>query len=128
MKGKNNGYLARQALRDGIIKEATRQTFVQYMTDMLVITLNDPAVMGKDVFGRERIKRVVEAQGKYYDTFFESLTNANESDYLRAKIDEAIKRILGEDNFVPFIERYDWISEIEYKKGEYGKVKKKRRD
>lgn len=46
-----NGYLARRKVRDGVLQDATRQTYQQYMTDTLILTLNDPEVMGKDVFG-----------------------------------------------------------------------------
>lgn len=103
---KNNGYLARQALRDRKIQQATRQTHEQYMTDILMMTLNDPEVMGKDVFGYSRIKKLLIAIGEKYDTYFSALTKGDEADYFRAKIDEAIKRICGDD-FVRFEERYD---------------------
>lgn len=52
-----NGYLARRKVRDSVLQDATRQTYQQYMTDTLILTLNDPEVMGKDVFGYERLKR-----------------------------------------------------------------------
>lgn len=122
-----NDMLKRQRQREQIIQEATRQTFVQYMTDMLILTLNDPSVMGKNVFGYGRIKKILEAQGRYYDTFFEALTKSDEADYCREKIDETIKRICGKEEFVPFLERYEWLKEVEYRKGEYGKVNKKNR-
>lgn len=47
-----NGYLERRKVRDTVMQDAIRQTYQQYMTDMLILTLNDPEVMGKDVFGR----------------------------------------------------------------------------
>ena len=36
-----NGYLARRKVRDGVLQDATRQTYQQYMTDTLILTLND---------------------------------------------------------------------------------------
>ncbi len=52
---KQSGLLKRQEAerkkRDRVLQDATRKTFVQYMTDTLIYTLNDPEVMGKDVFG-----------------------------------------------------------------------------
>lgn len=69
-----NGYLARRKVRDSVLQDATRQTYQQYMTDTLILTLNDPEVMGKDVFGYERLKKVLEAWGRYYDDFFDALT------------------------------------------------------
>ena len=34
------------------MQDAIRQTYQQYMTDMLILTLNDPEVMGKDLSDR----------------------------------------------------------------------------
>lgn len=110
---KNNGYLQRKAQRELVIQQATRQTHEQYMIDMLIITLNDPAVMGKNVFGYLRIKKVLSAIGKNYDKYFPALTKDDEADYCRAKIDEAIKRICG-DEFVPFEQRYEFLRNITY--------------
>lgn len=48
---KQSGYLKRRKARDGVMEQAYKQTYQQYMTDMFIIALNDPAVMGKDVLG-----------------------------------------------------------------------------
>lgn len=62
---KQSGLLKRQKeeqkKRERVLQDATRQTFVQYMTDTLLFTLNDPEVMGKDVFGYARLKKVLDA-------------------------------------------------------------------
>ena len=108
-----NGYLARRKVRDGVLQDATRQTYQQYMTDTLILTLNDPEVMGKDVFGYERLKKVLEACGRYYDDFFDALTRNPEADYAREKMDAAMKRICGKrGDFVPVEKRYEWLPEI----------------
>ena len=113
--GKKSDYLARQEEKKRTLQEATRQTFVQCMTDTLVFTLNDSEVMGKDVFGYVRLKKVLDARGWYYDQFFDAMTKKPEADYARAKMDEALKRICGETgDFVPFEKRYDWLPEIRY--------------
>ena len=113
--GKKNDYLARQEEKKRTLQDATRQTFVQYMTDTLMFTLNDPEVMGKDVFGHARLKKVLEAWGRYYDKFFDALTLNPEADYARAKMDEALKRICGDSgDFITFEQRYDWLPEIQY--------------
>ena len=62
-----NGYLQRQRNTVNVYRQAEKETYIQFMTDTLIITLNDPAVMGKDVFGEKRIRRVVEAWGKVFD-------------------------------------------------------------
>ena len=35
-----NGYLERRKARDTVMQDAIRQTYQQYMTDMLILTLN----------------------------------------------------------------------------------------
>nr|WP_326203731.1 hypothetical protein [uncultured Oscillibacter sp.] len=113
--GKKNDFLARKKEKERLLQEATRHTFVQYMTDTLILTLNDPEVMGKDVFGYARLKKVLDAWGKCYDQFFDALTKNDEADYARVKMDEAMKRICGETgDFFPFEERYQWLPEIRY--------------
>lgn len=113
--GKKNDFLARKKEKERLLQEATRQTFVQYMTDTLILTLNDPDVMGRDVFGYARLKKVLDAWGRYYDLFFDALTNSDEADYAREKMDVVMKRICGETgDFFPFEERYQWLPEIRY--------------
>ena len=110
-----NGYLTRQKVRDSVLQDATRQTYQQYMTDTLILTLNDPEVMGKDVFGYKRLKKVLEAWGKCYDKYFDALTKNPEADYAREKMDRLMKQICGDSgDFVPFEERYEWLPEITY--------------
>lgn len=112
-----NGYLERRKVRDTVMQDAIRQTYQQYMTDMLILTLNDPDVMGKDVFGYKRLKKVLDAWGKYYDKYFDALTKKPEADYARAKMDQRMKQICGgNQDFIPFEKRYDWLPEITYGK------------
>ena len=97
------------------MQDAIRQTYQQYMTDTLIPTLNDPEVMGKDVFGYVRLKRVLDAWGKKYDQFFDALTKNPEADYARAKMDAAMKAIVwNNQDFIPFEQRYQWLPEIRY--------------
>lgn len=110
-----NGYLARRKVRDGVLQDATRQTYQQYMTDTLILTLNDPEVMGKDVFGYKRLKKVLEAWGKCYDQYNDALTKNPEADYAREKMDRLMRQICGDSgDFVPFEKRYEWMPEITY--------------
>lgn len=64
-----NGYLQRQRNTVNVYRQAEKETYIQFMTDTLILTLNDPSVMGKDVFGEKRIRRVVEAWGKVFDKY-----------------------------------------------------------
>ena len=121
---KQSGLLKRQKeerkVRDRLLQDATRQTFVQYMTDTLMCVLNDPDVMGKDVFGYARLKKVLEAWGKCYDLYFDALTVKDEADYFRQKMDDTLRRVVPEgEEFFPFEQRYEWLPLITY--GEAGK-------
>jgi hypothetical protein len=122
--GKQSGLLKRQkeeqTAKDRLLQDATRQTFVQYMTDTLICVLNDPDVMGKDVFGYARLKKVLEAWGKCYDLYFDALTVKDEADYFREMLDRALRRVVPEgEHFDPFEQRYEWLPRILY--GEKGK-------
>ena len=62
-KGGKNGYLKQRRAEIEAYRQAEKETYIQYMTDMLMVTLNDPEVMGKDVFGEQRIAKIVDAMG-----------------------------------------------------------------
>ena len=110
-----NEYLARRDAREKAVQRATRQTFQQYMTDLFIMTLNDPEIMGKDVFGYERIDRIMKGIGRKYDQYFDALTKSEEADYYRAKMDEVIRRIMRDSpEFKTFEQRYDYLPEIRY--------------
>ena len=111
-----NGYLQRQKQFTHAAQDATRQTYTQFLTDTLILTLNDSEVMGKDTFGEERIRKVLDAWGKKYDEFFEALMKTPETDYVRQKMDNALKAICKSGKFVPFEKRYDYLPEISYEK------------
>lgn len=107
---RSNEYIRKRDARVNAYREAEVDTTVQFMTDILMLTLNDSEVMKKDVFGKIRLKRVVNDLGKKWDMFHGALEAGDERDYYQEKLDQALKRIVG-DELVPFNERYDWISE-----------------
>ena len=106
-----NGYLQRQRNTVNVYRQAEKETYIQFMTDTLILTLNDPAVMGKDVFGEKRIRRVVEAWGKVFDKYHGALEKGDEQDYWQIKMDMNLKGILGEKDFEPFEKRYEWVKQ-----------------
>lgn len=106
-----NGYLQRQRNTVNVYRQAEKETYIQFMTDTLILTLNDPTVMGKDVFGEKRIKKVVEAWGKVFDKFHGALEKGDEQDFWQVKLDMNLMGVLGEKGFVPFAKRYEWVKE-----------------
>jgi hypothetical protein len=83
------------------------------MIDMIMVTLNDPDVMGKDVFGKKRITEVVLAVSKNFDKYHGALEKGPEADYYQDKLDDALGAFLG-DSLQPFETRYGWIKKQKY--------------
>lgn len=78
----------------------------QLCFDATSLALNDPEIMGKDVFGRKRLVKLDKGLNKWFSQIYPSLTGAEEASYIRAKVDERLKEIYGDD-FVPWPERYE---------------------
>lgn len=113
-RGGKNGYLKQRRAEIDTYRQAEKDTYIQYMTDMLMVTLNDPDVMGKDVFGAKRIAKIVDAMGKKFDQYHGALEDIPEADYLQEKLDRRLRPIAG-NRFVPFADRYKWIKKIFYR-------------
>lgn len=112
-----NGYLMRQKEHDDNLKWAQQKTTRRFMIDLITVTLNDPQYMGSDAFGYDRIRRVIDGLQENYDAYFDALRMVPESDYYRAKLDEAILRIVRDrKDFEPFEKRYPYLPEIKYTK------------
>lgn len=110
-----NGYLAKKKAAEIANRQAVKQTHAQFMTDTFMLVLNDPEVMGKDVFGKTRLKKIVNAWGKVYDKYHEALEATKESDCYQEALDRALRAIMG-DELVPFGERYEWVAQPRYDK------------
>lgn len=111
--GKKSGYLEREKAKIGVYRQAEKETYIQFMSDMFQIALNDPEVMGKDVFGEERIRRITDAVGRNFDTFHGALEKIPESDYFQEKLDARLRRIFKE-KLIPFRDRYFWVRRERY--------------
>ncbi len=95
------------AWKDAFVK-ATKETYMQYLADMMVLVLNDHG------YGEQRIRKILDEWGGYFDMYFDCLTNNSTADYARSKLDERIKGICKSGEFVPFEKRYDYLPEIKY--------------
>lgn len=110
---RSNGYQEKQKAQINVFRQAEKDTQIQYMTDMLVLTLNDPNVMGKDVFGKDRLKKIIDAWAEKYDAFHAVLECNDETDYYQVKLDACLRRIFG-DQMDNFGARYPWIQDQTY--------------
>lgn len=90
-----------------------QETTRQFIIDLFCEALNDPEVMGKDVLGRKRLKKVLQTVSIRYDYYHKALEKSQEADYYQEKLDEKLQRIFQED-FNPFPERYSWIKMQKY--------------
>jgi inhibitor of KinA sporulation pathway (predicted exonuclease) len=110
-----NGYLERQKRTIDVFRQAEKETYIQYMTDTLILTLNDSDVMGKDVFGEQRLNKVLDAWGKKFDQYHGALEDTAEADWYQDKLDRQLKAACR-GGFVPFQERYSFIKKQVYSK------------
>ena len=118
---KVNKYIAnRDAIRYGFF-EAGLNSGRQQIIDMVSLVLHDPEIMGKDVFGKDRLLKVVNGIGQYIDKFQPAWEKTDETDYYRAKLDDALAEAYGEEMHNTFLQRYECAPEYDYKKGRWKK-------
>ena len=86
---------------------------------MMSLVLRDPEIMGKDIFGKERLLKVVQGVGEYIDKYQPAWEKKDETDYYRAKLDAALADAYGEELHDSFTQRYDYAPEFDYTKGKW---------
>lgn len=111
---KPNAFLARQEQAKQRCFEAGCDMTAQQFFDYMCIVLNDPEIMGKDVFGAKRLLKIHEAMKALDKEYSEAWVNSQESDYYQEKIDGALRSIFGEID--PFKVRYPYLREWNYNK------------
>lgn len=116
--GKND-FLRKQAERDRKFFMAGMDMGVQLAHDYIQIALRDKPTMAKDVFGRERIERVLKKVLSLDDYFSIAFSDHVEADYRRAELDYALREIWGND-LVPFEKRYPMATTFRYDKVKKG--------
>ena len=111
---RKNSYIEQ---RDAIRREffsAGMELAAQQTFDMLCLVLHDPEVMGKNIFGAERLKRLNTLLREREAMFHEAWLNNPETDWYQEKLDDALRDIFGE--IVPFAERYPYQRKWNYMK------------
>ena len=116
-----NGFLERQRIERQAYFDAGLQMGRQQILDMMCIVLNDPEIMGKDTFGKDRLLKVVNGIGDYIDVFQKAWERDDETDYYRAKLDENLAKIYGTGMIDTFSKRYEYCSDYDYVKGKWKK-------
>ncbi len=112
-------FLARQdAMRHGFF-DAGVQVGRQQILDMVSLVLRDPAIMGKDIFGKERLLKVVQGVDDYIDKYNLAWQRHDETDYYRAKLDAALAEAYGDGLHDSFQQRYEYAPQYDYTKGKW---------
>lgn len=116
---KKNKYIEeRDAMRRGFF-DAGLKCGRQQILDMMSLVLRDAEIMGKDTFGKDRLIKVVKGIGEYIDKYQSAWEKNDETDYYRAKLDEALAEAYGESLHDSFPERYEFAPEYDYTRGKW---------
>lgn len=62
-----NNYLQRQRMAQQFNLNIGLQYGRQQIIDMMSLVLRDPTIMGKDIFGKDRLMKIVNGIGEYID-------------------------------------------------------------
>lgn len=116
-----NGFLERQRVERQAFFDAGLQMGRQQILDGLSIVLNDPAIMKKDVFGKDRLLAVVKGIGNFIDTYEKAWQKDDEADYWQVKLDEILAKIYGDGMHDTFSKRYEFCSDYDYVRGRWKK-------
>ena len=114
-----NSFLERQRIERQAYFDAGLQMGRQQILDGLSVVLNDPAIMRKDVFGKDRLLTVVKGIGEFIDTYEKAWQKDDEADYYQTKLDAELERIYGGEMHDAFHKRYEYCKEFDYKKGRW---------
>ena len=118
--GKND-FMARQAALQRACFDAGLQCGRQQIIDMMSLVLRDQEIMGKDTFGKERLLKLTQGIRDYIKKFQKAWEKDDETDYYRAKLDDALAQAYGDGLHDTFLERYDVAPEFDYTKGKWKK-------
>lgn len=102
---KKNAYLEKRNRERQIASEIIQSWTAQLCLDVMTIVLNDPNVMGKDVFGPQRLQKIGTAFNEEYKKWIVGLSPDVKASYTREKMDERLMKIWGE-NFSKWPQRY----------------------
>lgn len=109
-----NAFLEEQRKKQQRCFEVACEMTAQQFFDYLCLVLNDPEIMGKDVFGAKRLQKIHEALRATDKKFVEAFLNHQDSDYYQEKLDEALRGIFGEID--SFGTRYPYMKDWNYNK------------
>ena len=111
----NKDFLQRMKDREQAALDVGEEMGVQKIWDYLQLALRDEEVVGKDIFGKERLKKLYKKMSEYANYFHEAFTMHPEADVRQEEMDRMLAEVWGEE-LQPFKERYPYCKEFSYKK------------
>lgn len=107
-RGKN-AYAAELMLRKQMGVAVIQTWTAQLCLDCMTLVLNDPEIMGKDRFGRDRLRKIGDGFNALFSQAYDAFTTKPNASHVRAQLDRELEKIVKED-FLPWNERYDnWL-------------------
>ena len=114
-----NQFLAKQEAMNRACFEAGLRSGRQQILDMVSLVLRDPDIMGRDIFGKDRLVKVIQGVGEYIDMYQTAWEKSDETDYYQKKLDDALAEAYGEKLHDSFHKRYEYAPEYDYTKGRW---------
>lgn len=114
--GKNFAQQQKDAF--GFLLQTGMDTGFQKCWDLIQIVLHDPEIMGKDTFGKYRMKKIHWAMKRLERELGKAWlpTKEADADVCQRDLDALLSEIWG-DELHPFYSRYPWIKKPDYSKG-----------
>lgn len=116
-----NEYAKRLAAEKNGYFQAGLESGRQQILDMMSLALRDPSIMGKDIFGKERLMKVVKGIGDLLDKYELAWQKHDETDHVQKQLDENLADAYGEELHDSFHIRYPYAPEFDYKMGKWKK-------
>lgn len=111
-----NAYLEKQKATQRAYFKAGMQTGRQQIMDMVSLVLRDPDIMGRDIFGKDRLIKVIKGVEAYMGIYEKAWQRDPETDYYRDKMDEALAEAYGDGLRDTFAVRYEFAPKFDYAK------------
>ena len=116
-----NDFIRKRNERDQAFFDAGERIGMQKMWDYVQLSLRDQEVVGKDTFGKERLRKLFYRIKKRVDYYHTAFTDDVEADFRQAQMDRELEEIWG-DELSPFYERYSELKRTRYDKPKKGWV------
>ena len=116
--GKNDFQARLQAAKNAYF-QAGLESGRQQILDMMTLVLRDPEIMGKDIFGKDRLLKVVKGIGEKIDDYELAWRRDDETDHVQKQLDQNLAEAYGEELKDSFHVRYPYAPEYDYVKGKW---------